>query len=116
MFDTFPEGIAIVKDDGNIMYSNDSLARLFECDALPRMSASQYAAKVGTSNDHADLARKMLQNVKVRPHDEEGAVVLARDKAAKDHSVWDFLVKNKSGATFEVLQSPVINATIADDQ
>jgi len=32
IFDTFPEGMAIVKDDGNIMYSNKSLARLLEQD------------------------------------------------------------------------------------
>ena len=43
VFDTFPEGIAIVKDDGSIMYSNDSLAKLLECDALPKMSSSHYA-------------------------------------------------------------------------
>ena len=68
LFDTFPEGIAIVKDDGSIMYSNNSLARLFECDVLPKMNASHFA-KVGISDDHAELARKMLQNVRVRHHD-----------------------------------------------
>lgn len=44
VFDTFPEGIAIVKDDGSIMYSNDSLSRLFECNTLPKSTSSHYAA------------------------------------------------------------------------
>ena len=30
IFDTFPEGMAIVKDDGDIMYSNKSLAKLLD--------------------------------------------------------------------------------------
>ena len=30
IFDTFPEGMAILKDDGSIMYSNQSLTRLLE--------------------------------------------------------------------------------------
>jgi len=70
LFDTFPEGIAIVKDDGSIMYSNDSLARLFDSDVLPRTNASHYS-KVGITADHADQARKMLENVRVRHHEEE---------------------------------------------
>ena len=98
------------------MYSNDSLARLFDCDTLPKMSASHYAAKVGTTDDHADLARKMLQNVRVRQYEQEGAKSARNVAAAKDHaSVWDFLVKNQEGATFEIMQAPAINATIADD-
>lgn len=51
------------------MYSNDSLARLLEQEALPKMSASHYAAKVGITDDHANLARRMLQSVRVRKHE-----------------------------------------------
>ena len=120
LFDTFPEGIAIVKDDGSIMYSNDSLARLFECDVLPRMNASHFS-KVGISDDHAEQARKMLQNVRVRHHEQDPGLEPARphqvqETDKKEYSVWDFLTKNVDGATFEVLQSPSVNATVPDDQ
>jgi len=50
IFDTFPEGMAIVKDDGTIMYSNNSLAKLLDYETQPSVSASHFS-KVGVNAD-----------------------------------------------------------------
>ena len=41
IFDTFPEGMAIFREDGSLMYSNDALAKLFEYDEdIPKAAKS----------------------------------------------------------------------------
>ena len=42
--------MAIVKDDGSIMYSNNSLAKLLEYETQPNVSASHYS-QVGVKSD-----------------------------------------------------------------
>jgi len=50
IFDTFPEGMAIVKDDGNIMYSNKALAQLLEYKPQNDGESNNYS-QVGVKSD-----------------------------------------------------------------
>lgn len=119
IFDTFPEGMAIVKDDGSIMYSNDSLARLFECDALPKTKTTNFS-QVGIKSDHSYQAKLMLENVKIRQHAYEDAEreikPIIKDREKPDHSVWDFITKNYDGATYEIMKSPMYKFPVAEEQ
>ena len=108
--------MAILKDDGSVLYSNDSLARLFECETLPKTNTSS-PSKVGINNDHALQARKMLEGVRIKQHEFDAELKHAADKTANDQSVWDFVAKNCDGATYEILTSPVFNsAPVSEDQ
>lgn len=51
--------MAIVKDDGNIMYSNNSLAKLLDYETMPNVSSSHYS-QVGVKSDPAEQTQKML--------------------------------------------------------
>ena len=120
IFDTFPEGMAIVKDDGTILYSNDSLAKLFECDALPKTSLATFS-KSGVKSEHGVQAKKMLENVEIRKHvyqdDDSGEIkAILVDQERKNHSVWDFVAKNFDGATFELIKTPMYQYQVAEEQ
>ena len=68
IFDTFPEGMAILKDDGTIMYSNDSLARLLDCEVLPKTATNSYS-QVGVKTDFAGQTKQMLESVRIKKYD-----------------------------------------------
>ena len=68
IFDTFPEGMAILKDDGTIMYSNDSLAKLLDCDFLPSTAQNNFST-VAVKSDHAKETQKMLENVRIKKYE-----------------------------------------------
>ena len=110
IFDTFPEGMAIVKDDGSIMYSNNSLAKLLEYETQPNVSASHYS-QVGVKSDPAEQTQKMLQNVKIKKYEQQENETFERPLASDrnailNNSVWDFITKNSTGATYEVTNAP----------
>ena len=110
IFDTFPEGMAIVRDDGSIMYSNHSLAKLLECETQPSATAGQYS-QIGVKFDPSLQAKKMLENVKIKKYKLQSDLfdkpVQERSSHNTDDSVWDFIAKNDDGATYEVTQSPL---------
>jgi len=102
IFDTFPEGMAIVKDDGSIMYSNRSLARLLECDSQPNVNASNFST-VGIKSDHSLQTKKMLESVRIRKYEVDQnsyEKLVTEETSVNNHSVWDFISKNNDGATY----------------
>ena len=111
VFDTFPEGMAIVKDDGSIMYSNNSLAELLEYKTLPNSSSSKAYSQVGVKSDPSTQTMKMLQNVQIKKYEQdEGDYALdsARGPAGgsnNKNSVWDFITKNTQRGFYEVTNS-----------
>jgi PAS domain-containing protein len=109
IFDTFPEGMAIVKDDGSIMYSNKSLARLLESESQPNVT-SNYST-VGVQSDHSLQTKKMLEGVRIRKYEANQNSYekhLTEETRVSQHSVWDFISKNNDGATYEITTTPPI--------
>lgn len=82
IFDTFPEGLALIKG-GDIVYSNRSLFKLFELKDSYLKHAKYY-----------DELRNQLQTVKLRKLD--------LNKQKDVLTVWEFLTGEETGAAFEL--------------
>lgn len=81
IFDTFPEGLALIRG-GDIVYANDSLTAMLEL--------HEYAPEDDPSRS---TLRTLLRNTKITKLDRE---------IMKNCSVWDFLESNSNGAAFEL--------------
>jgi len=98
--------MAIVKDDGNIMYSNKSLARLLEQDQQTNTSASNFSS-VGVKTDVSLLSKKILEGVRIKKYEVASDFFEKPDSSDSSYSVWDFIAKNSNGATFQITTPPV---------
>ena len=102
--------MAMVKDDGSIMYSNKALAKLLEYETLPDNQKSQYS-QVGVKSDPSQAARKMLESVKIKKYEAiaDGDVNPAMSpRSQPSSSVWDYITKKSEGATYEIVAPPTI--------
>ena len=81
IFDTFPEGLALIKG-GEIIYANESLTNMLEL--------HEY---VHEDDPTRSELRSILKNTKLTKLDLE---------IMKKTSVWDFIESNSSGAAYEL--------------
>jgi hypothetical protein len=81
IFDTFPEGLALIKG-GEIVYANESLTKMLELHDY-----------VHEDDPLRNDLRSYLRNTKLTKLDKE---------IMKKISVWDFIEGNSSGAAFEL--------------
>lgn len=81
IFDTFPEGLALIRG-GDIVYANDSLTTMLEL--------NDYAPE---DDPTRGTLRTLLRNTKITKLDRE---------IMKKQTVWDFLESNSNGAAYEL--------------
>ena len=86
IFETFPEGVALIRN-GVILYANNSLKHILE--------VYDYAGKEDTKNEKL---KKALNETSIIPYQTKAE----DDKKITSTNVWQFLVKNERGATFEL--------------
>lgn len=107
IFDTFPEGMAMIKDDGSVMYANKSLTRILEIPELPAQGKEQHS-QVCVSEDQGLNTRKALERTHIKKYDMRQATEMTPaptpDAPDERQSVWQFVIRNQDGATFELEQ------------
>ena len=85
IFETFPEGVALIRN-GNILYANSSLKYILE--------VYDFVGREDTKNEKLT---KALIDTQIIPYSSK-----EEDKKVSISNVWQFLVKNERGATFEL--------------
>jgi len=102
IFETFPEGIAMIRNTEAIMYANSALKKLLDGDdgpSEPERLNDQYS-DVGVrfnQKEHVKI-KELLEQTRIQK--------ISKDKKPnakyKEQSIWDFLERNENGATFEI--------------
>ena len=86
IFETFPEGVALIRN-GAILYANNSLKHILE--------VYEYAGKEDPKNEKL---KKALSETQIIPYQSKQD----DDRKITTLNVWQFLVKNEKGATFQL--------------
>ena len=86
IFETFPEGVALIRNN-TILYANNSLKHILE--------VHDFAGKDDTKNEKL---KKALMDTNIIPYLSKAE----EDRKIAVTNVWQFLVKNEKGATFEL--------------
>ena len=86
IFETFPEGIALVRNN-SVIYANNSLKHILECYDF-----------TGKEDHKNEKLKKALMETNIIPYstkpEEDMKIVVS--------NVWQFMIKNEKGATFEL--------------
>ena len=101
IFNSFPEGVAMIREDGNIEYSNKSLSKLLDLDTFAGQGEdkdeSSLFAHIAKKPDNLTI-KNMLEQTKIK----KWSVDSTSQVKSPTSSVWDFIAKNEEGATFEL--------------
>ena len=107
IFDTFPEGMAMIKDDGSVMYANKSLTRILEIPELPAQGKEQHS-QVCVSEDQGLNTRKALERTHIKMYNmrqtTQATFAQTPDALDEHQTVWQFVFHHQGGAMFELEQ------------
>ena len=95
IFDTFPEGLAVVKG-GDVIYSNHSLMKLFELKDYKN-----------DDDPYFDKLRDNLSHVQIKKLDKDDG---------KETTVWKFIDSNETGAAYQLSYELADNGDDDDNQ
>ena len=90
----------MIREDGNIEYSNKSLSKLLDLDTFAGQGEDkeerEIFANIEKRTDNLTI-KTMLEQTKIM----KWSADLSQGKSPTS-SVWDFIAKNEEGATFEL--------------